>query len=172
MILQGANFLVMAIGGFYFYPRLIGTVLNTLMALTCHLPAIIMAFCGNLIGGLACTLIPFVSEYDGEKFVIGGHTYSDDGKLILYFALVQSLLVCMQLCCCWCPLRWTPIAESGKPNEKRITVDMSSSVQAGSFSESSYIGEPEPPKHEYKAKAKLHPGKYAAPPLVAQQRNS
>lgn len=46
MLIHCANFVLLAIGGFWFYPRVIGTFLNWLMSL-CHVGVIIFTLFGR-----------------------------------------------------------------------------------------------------------------------------
>ena len=67
MLLQAANFVTLAFGSFWFYPRLIGTFCNCFCACCCHLSAIIMLWSArfSLLGRL-CSLNIDSSTYNGH----------------------------------------------------------------------------------------------------------
>ena len=67
MFLQAVNFVVMAIGGFFWYPRLFGTVINFICAATFHLAAVILLFGGRLSPpGDICSYNISPNTYDSD----------------------------------------------------------------------------------------------------------
>ena len=57
----------MAIGGFWWYPRLIGTVINAFCACCCHFSAVVMLFVARFgPAGKLCSLNRAADTYDGN----------------------------------------------------------------------------------------------------------
>ena len=89
MFMQSANFVLMAVGGFFYYPRLIGTIINCCLACPCHFTAFVMMFVrrNNPIGDL-CSYNEAPSTYEGDgQWDIGGDTYEDDARKMKVMAV-------------------------------------------------------------------------------------
>ena len=67
MIIQGINFIVLSIGAFYFYPRLIGTFCNFCLG-CCHLSAFSVALSTRYSApGAICAINISPNQYDEDK---------------------------------------------------------------------------------------------------------
>ena len=93
MITMSVNYLVLALGSISFKARLIGTILNFVLAL-CNIIGAIIALNSVYDSGDNCTENTLmVSEYKGGKeFVKDGYTYADEGDLIYALAVIQILI--------------------------------------------------------------------------------
>ena len=79
----GLNFIILVIGARFFWARLVGTVLNCLIAILIHIPVIGILFLvrENPLGNF-CTKNIITVEYVDGSFVDGGFSYQDDGNLL------------------------------------------------------------------------------------------
>ena len=92
MFLQAANFVVLAIGGFWWYPRVVGTILNFLCACCFHFTAIVMLFGGRLSPpGDLCSYNIVTSTYNSsdKEWDPDGYTYEDDANKMMGLAGCQ-----------------------------------------------------------------------------------
>ena len=120
MLFMAFNFVLMSVGGFYFYPRCIGTWINAFCACCCHSTVVGLALSGRWRAyGNYCSFNIMPSQYDGNYLpVVDGYSYADEAGLIGAFGVLQMLL-CFAQCCCFClPLRNTPVV--GKDKDKEI----------------------------------------------------
>ena len=117
MFIQAVNFIVMAIGGFFWYPRLCGTLFNLVCAFTCHFASVILMFNRRLrpFGDL-CSNNYVTSTYNGDNdWDEGGNTYEDDANLMILLAVFQFLFWLVQCFCCCLPLLCTPKGWASHP---------------------------------------------------------
>ncbi len=107
MIIQGINFIVMAVGACFWYPRLIGTACNCALS-CCHLAAWITIFAARFSPlGNYCNLNIAGNQMDSDGRFDDTWTYKKEGGLMVSFGIMQALLFCCQ-CCFWIPLKNTP----------------------------------------------------------------
>ena len=78
LIVSGINFILMAIGAFWFYPRYVGTVINGCYG-CCHCCAWIMALSSrfNPLGDM-CSINVAPNKYEAGKWS-DASTYKSDG---------------------------------------------------------------------------------------------
>jgi len=81
MIIQGINFIVLSIGAFYFYPRLIGTFCNFCLG-CCHLSAFSIAIAARYSpAGALCAINISPNQVDGKTWS-DEWTYQKEGQLL------------------------------------------------------------------------------------------
>lgn len=79
MIIQGINFILLSVGAFYFYPRLIGTFCNFCLG-CCHLSAFSMALAARYSpAGAICAVNISSNQYEGDGQFNDEWTYKKDG---------------------------------------------------------------------------------------------
>ena len=105
---MAANFVIMTLGAFYFYPRIIGTFINCCYG-CCHLIAwtLILGMRFNPIGN-HCVLNVAPLQYTGDNTFDDSWTYKKDGSVLAILGALQFILWCCQCYCCWLPLYCTP----------------------------------------------------------------
>jgi len=126
LILQAFNFIMMAVGAFWFYPRLIGTFVNCCFG-CCHLAA--WAFALSVYAnplGQSCMLNIIGNQYGGKEYNASLNTwitewsddwtYQKDGTVLFALGTIQALMWCVQCFVCWIPLYSTPGADGGHSN--------------------------------------------------------
>ena len=99
---MAANFVFLAFGGFWWYPRLIGSCLNFFCACCCHFAAILSLFGGNLgPAGKLCSfnIVSSTYEGDGKSNETNGDwkdepTYQDDANKMLILGCIQLVFWC------------------------------------------------------------------------------
>lgn len=135
LIIQALNFILLAVGAFWFYPRLIGTIINTICAFCAH-PASWGAALGSALStpGIYCSFNVAPSTYTGgfkggmtgaellgtgNSTLFGdwdeGTTYQSDQSRLLALGICQLLFWIPQCFCCWYPLYKTPRVSLPKP---------------------------------------------------------
>ena len=110
-IIMAINFVVLAFGAFYFWPRLIGTVCNSCCLCCCHFIGLIFMLVGvgNPFARI-CQYNKATSTYAGDyKWDWEGRTYSGDFKFMFSCSIVMSFMWCIQITCCALPCFMTPI---------------------------------------------------------------
>ena len=139
-ILMSFNFILLAIGAFLWWPRLVGTLLNYLLC-TCHLVGIITMFFGVYSPfPRVCQYNKASSTYDGGyKWTWDSATYEGDFGLMYGMSITMAINWCIQVCFCCLPLYMTPI-EKGKP-EEGIPVESSSTVKVKQIKKDEYDNE-------------------------------
>ena len=109
----------MAIGGFWFWPRLIGTYCNFCCGCI-HFAAIITAFVVSTNPkGVACEMNVAYNTYDGDKFETSGATYQSDQNMMVALAAVQLIFFLVQCFGCCLPLWTTPKISAHEAFEKK-----------------------------------------------------
>ena len=112
MFLQAVILVVMAFGGFFWYPRLIGTILNFFCACTCHLACVVVLFSARLSPmGELCSWNLTESTYKGKDDGWEEPTYQDDANKLLGLAATQFIFWIVQCFCCCIPLFCTPVED-------------------------------------------------------------
>jgi len=110
----------LAFGGFWWYPRLIGTMTNFCCACCCHISAVSLLFGGRLNPfGKICSYNLSTSTYKGDLEWEDKPTYQDDANKMLILAVVQLIFWCVQCCCCCIPLFMTPVKDKEYEQEKK-----------------------------------------------------
>ena len=76
------NELVLAVGAFYFYPRIIGTLLNACIFSIVMICSITATFRGvhDVFGRYCAMNVAPVEHEGGHDFKIDGRTYKDDAR--------------------------------------------------------------------------------------------
>lgn len=129
MFLQVLNFIVLAIGGYWFYPRLIGTFMNWVLGF-CHFCVIIFSlyarfspfgrWCSyNVAGNNGSAIESYenlqqVYGYFETKSSIFEKDYKGDSILMLNLAFFQLIFCLIQVFCLWIPLYGTPIKDEDR----------------------------------------------------------
>ena len=109
MIIQAINFIAMACGAYYWWPRLLGTLCNCCLSCV-HLSAWIVIFSARFspLGNYcAINIAPIQLKGDTMDDFDDEWTYQSEGGLMIIFGVIQALLFLCQ-CFCWCPLYRTP----------------------------------------------------------------
>jgi len=107
MLIHCANFVLLAIGGFWFYPRVIGTFLNWLMSL-CHVGVIAFTLFGrynpfgnwcsyNIVNNNGW-LIEDLVEQSEDVEDMHSFTYKADASLLSIMAFSQLTFVVLNIC--------------------------------------------------------------------------
>ena len=105
---MAGNFVLMTVGAFYFYPRLIGTFFNCCYA-CCHLVAWVLTLAARFNPlGRNCVLNVAPIQYEGDGKWNDLSTYKKDGSVLAALGAMQALLWCIQCYCCSLPLYSTP----------------------------------------------------------------
>jgi len=85
------NYIVMALGGFYFLPRLIGTFCNCCLG-CCHLVAFIMALAVRFNPkGAYCAANVAAIQYEGDRKFNDSWTFKKDASLLATLGVIQLL---------------------------------------------------------------------------------
>lgn len=131
MFAQSANFIILATGAFYFYPRMIGTYCNFLLG-SCHALALIVSFylyktpwsrwCGYNLApnmqfeGGAGKVMEF-----GKREFLGDSTYVNDYVMIRMLLISQLIVLIVQCACCCLPFFTLPCYgyNSAEPGAKK-----------------------------------------------------
>lgn len=110
MITQGMNFILLAVGAYWFYPRCIGTFCNLCLG-CCHLGAWIACLAARYSPpGELCAVNISPNQLENGGTWSDDWTYKKDAELLGALGIIQSILFCVQCCgCCW-PLFCLPIA--------------------------------------------------------------
>ena len=120
ILIMGVNFIFLSMGAFWFWPRLIGTWLNCCFG-CCHCSAISYLVVG-VMGpyGRICSYNVSTSTYLGDiqQWDEDGMTYQNDHGLMLTLAMLQTILITAQCCCCWVPLCGTPVLDEEHAQRK------------------------------------------------------
>jgi len=120
LIVTAINFIVMAFGGFFFYPRYFGTWCNLCYG-CCHCAAFITALSVRFNPyGIFCSYNVESSTFVAYDQFTDDSTYKSDGMMLAGLGFVQIILWVIQCCCCCLPLLYTPVdGKSGKDKDKK-----------------------------------------------------
>jgi len=127
MLLQSLNFILLAVGGYWFYPRLIGTFVNWVLGF-CHLCIIGFTLYARFSPfGRWCSYNTAgnngfaIETYDKLQYQYGYISlaqssilvkdYRGDATLMLNLAIFQLSFCLIQVFCLWLPLYRTPVKD-------------------------------------------------------------
>ena len=124
LILTSINFIILAIGGFYFQPRYWGTFCNLCYA-CCHCSAFSLAIGVRFNPlGIWCSYNIAPIQWK-DNALDDSHTYQSDGGILAGLGIIQFILWCVQCYCCCLPLYHTPIGgdkDKDKKNKHKTAI--------------------------------------------------
>ena len=124
MTVMGCNYILLALGSFFFWPRLIGTYLNCCFGCGALIGAFLGIFEATSPMGAYCGYNESANTMTGDDtFDEGGMTYQTDQVMMLLFGIIQLLLGLAQCSCCWMPLCCTPVKDKEYEKEKEKKKD-------------------------------------------------
>ena len=114
LFLSSFNFIAMAVGAYFWWPRMFGAYINLCYA-CCHCSAFTMALAlrFNPVGAW-CAIIIAPSEYKGNGEWDDTMTYKKDGELLGSLASIQAVFWFFQCFFCCLPCLNTPVKKSKK----------------------------------------------------------
>lgn len=119
MTVMGCNYILLALGSFFFWPRLIGTYLNCCFGCGALIGAFLGIFEATSPMGAYCGYNESANTMTGDDtFDEGGMTYQTDQVMMLLFGIIQLLLGLAQCSCCWMPLCCTPVEDKEHEQKK------------------------------------------------------
>ena len=122
-IITACNFIALAVGAFFWWPRFIATLLNYFLC-GFHLSGVIFMVAGaNNTFAQICNYNLSTSTYEGNyKWSWEGVTYESDLGMMLGFGVALSFTWFLQVFFCCLPLYLTPIGIPGVDDVKQTPV--------------------------------------------------